>query len=108
MLQEADQPLLGNFVEERSDIGVQYVVHLRAGDPNDQCVQRIVLAAPRPEPIREPEEILLVDRIQHGDRCPLDDLVFKGCDRERALPSIRLWYIPTAGGLCPIPSSLDS
>src|ERR1700719_1131196 len=37
-------------------------VHLLAGDPDDERVQRIVLAALRPEPIREPKEILLVDR----------------------------------------------
>src|SRR5438270_6217370 len=37
------------FVEKRSDVGVQYVVHLRAEDPDDQCVQRIALAAPGPE-----------------------------------------------------------
>src|ERR1700739_238620 len=66
-----------------------------------------MLVAPRPESIREPEEVLLVDPIQHGDRCPLDDLVFEGCDRQRALPSIRLRYIPTSGRLCPIRSSLD-
>jgi hypothetical protein len=62
VLQEAEQPLLGNFVEERSDVGVQYVVYLCVGDPDDQCVQRIMLAGPRPEPIREPEEALLVER----------------------------------------------
>src|SRR6202023_1724594 len=61
MLQEADNPLLGNFREERSDVGVQYVVHFLAADSDDHCIQRIVLAAVWSEPIREPEEILLVD-----------------------------------------------
>src|ERR1700738_821548 len=65
MLQEADNPLLGNFREERSDVGVQYVVHFLAADSDDHCIQRIVLAAVWSEPIREPEEILLVDRAQH-------------------------------------------
>ena len=36
MFKEADNPLLGNFREERSDIGVQYVVHLLAADPDNQ------------------------------------------------------------------------
>jgi hypothetical protein len=66
-----------------------------------------VLAALGPESIREPEEVFLVDRVQHGDGCPLDDLVFKSSDRERALPPIRLRYIPPPGRQCPIRSSLD-
>src|SRR5436190_11292022 len=44
-------------------IGVQYVVHLGAGETNRQHVQRIVLATLGPEPIREPEEVLLVNRV---------------------------------------------
>src|SRR6266478_3237742 len=55
-------------------------------------VQRVVRAAPWSEPIREPEEVLLVDRVQHRDGRPLDDFVLKGGDRERALPAIRLRY----------------
>ena len=52
-----------------------------------------MLVAPRPESIREPEEVLLVDRIQHGDRCPLDDLVFEGCHAPIGLHSVAtdLW-----------------
>jgi hypothetical protein len=52
VLQEADDPLLGNLREERPDVGVEYEVHFLAADPDDQRVQRIVLAAFRPEPIR--------------------------------------------------------
>jgi hypothetical protein len=51
MFQEADNPFLGDFREERSDVGVQYELHLPAADPDNQCVQRIVLAASRSEPI---------------------------------------------------------
>jgi hypothetical protein len=107
VVQELDQPFLADLVEERSDVGVEYVVHLRATDANHQGVQRIMLAALGSESIREPEEVLLVDRIQHGDRCPLDDLVFKGRDRKRALPPIRLRYIPPPRRQCPIRSPLD-
>jgi hypothetical protein len=81
MLQKADEPLLADFIEERSDIGVQYVVHLRAGDADHQRVQRIMLAALGSKSIREPEEFLLVDRVQHRYRRPLDDLVLEGGDR---------------------------
>ena len=39
-----------------------------------------MLAAFGPESIREPEEIFLVDRVQHHDRRPLDDFVFQSDD----------------------------
>jgi hypothetical protein len=52
-----------------------------------------VLAAFRSEPIREPEEVFLVDRVQHCDGRPLDDFVLKGGDRKRALAAIRLRYV---------------
>ena len=59
-------------------IGVQYVVHLGAGDADHQRVQRVVLAAPGSKSIREPEEFLLADRVQHRYRRPLDNLVLEG------------------------------
>src|ERR1035437_3860686 len=49
MLQEADDPLLGNLREERSDVGVEYKIHLLAADPDDERIQRIVLAACFPD-----------------------------------------------------------
>src|SRR5262245_59799501 len=39
--------------EERSNVQVEHPVHLLAHDPDVQGVQRVVLAAPRPEPIRK-------------------------------------------------------
>ena len=65
-------------------------------------------AAPGPEPIREPEEVFLVDRAQHRSRGPLDDLVLKGCDRERTLPAVRLGYVDAPGRQCPIRSPMDA
>jgi hypothetical protein len=49
-----------------------------------------------PEPIREPEEIFLVDRVQHLNNRTLDDFVLQRRDAERALPTIRLWYVVPA------------
>ena len=63
MLDKTDQPIMTDRIEEAADVGVQYPVHRRARDPDRQRVQRIMLAAPWPEPIREPEEIFLVDRV---------------------------------------------
>ncbi len=41
--------------------------------------------SPGPEPVREAEEVFLVDRIEHGDDCTLDDLVFQRGNTQRAL-----------------------
>lgn len=46
MFNEANQPGLTDTIEERPNVGVQDVVHLRPVDPDNQGVQRIMLAAP--------------------------------------------------------------
>jgi len=78
-----------------------------AVDPDMERVQRIVLAAARAESIAEPEEFLLVDRIQQRSGGPLDDFVLKGGDCQRTLPPIGLRNMPTPRGLRPIGSPLD-
>jgi hypothetical protein len=50
-----------------------------------ESVQRIVLATPRPEPIGEADEVLLVDRLQHRHDRLLDDLVLQAPDAQRPL-----------------------
>ena len=107
MLQEANQPFLTDFIEERSDVGVQYPAHLPAVDPDTERIQRIVRAASRPESVRVSEEIFLVDRVQQRDHRPLDDLVLQGRDRERALSAVRLGYVHSPGRQCPKRSPLD-
>src|SRR5215831_18137170 len=107
MLQEADHPFLGNFREKRPDIGVEYEVYFLGADPDDERIQRIVLAASRSEPVRKTEEFFLVNRTEHCCHGPLDDLVFKGCDRERALTTVFLRDIAPSGRLRPIRSCVD-
>ena len=97
MLDETNQPVLADFVEKGSNVGVENVVHL-------VCVVMPTTSAssascwPRsgPEPVAEPEEVLLVDRVQHRGRRPLDDLVLERGHRQRALPAIRLRYVRPA------------
>src|SRR5215831_10583020 len=96
MLDEADQPFLANFVEKGSDISVKNEVHFLGRDPDAERVQRIVLSAPRPEPITEPEEILLENAVQHLSGRPLDDFVLQGGHRKWALFSIGLGYVRSA------------
>jgi hypothetical protein len=51
-------------------------------NPGVESVQRIVLAAPRSETVREAEEILLVDGLQNIHDGLLDDLVFQAQNAE--------------------------
>jgi hypothetical protein len=67
-----------------------------------------VLAACRAEPIRESEEVFLVDRIEHRDDRTLDDLVLQRRDSQRALPAVRLRYEPAPNGQCPVRAAMDS
>ena len=64
--------------------------------PTQRGVERVVRSPPRTEPVREPEEVFLVDRVEHRDRRPLDDLVLQRGNRERTLFSISLQYVPAA------------
>jgi len=87
---EPNEPFLAYGVEERLDVGVQDVFHLPAFERDHERIECVVRAAAGPESVAEPEEVFLVDGIQHRCRGPLDDLVLQRCDRERALPPIRL------------------
>jgi hypothetical protein len=59
------------------------------GNPDRKCIQRIVLAALGPEPIREPQKIFLVNRVAHFHYGPLDDFILQRRNPERTLLSIR-------------------
>src|SRR6185312_3021305 len=87
---EADQPIMADCVEEPGDVGIQYPVHPPLGDPDRKRVQRIVLTAPGTEPVAEPQEVALPDRIQHLRHGSLDDLVLQRRDAEWPLPPVRL------------------
>jgi hypothetical protein len=95
---EFDQPVVADRIEKASDVGIQNPVHLAPVDPNRQRVQRIVLTAPRPEPVAEPQEVLFPDCVQHFHQRTLDYLVFQRCDAQRPLSSVRLRYIDKPDG----------
>src|ERR1700730_14214090 len=93
MFHEPDEPVVAHRVEKPGDVGIQYPVHLAPVDPDRQRVQRIVLTAPRPEPVAEPQEIFLPDRIQHFHQRALDDLVLQRRYAQGTLPAIRFGYV---------------
>src|SRR3954454_24262365 len=57
--------------------------------------------------VREPEEVFLIDLVQYGGGCSLDDLVLERRHGEWPLPSIGFRYIPTPGWLRPVRSPMD-
>ena len=75
--------------------------------PDVERIQRVMLAAPRPEPVREPEKVRLVDGVQHLDRRALDDLVFQRGNAERSLPPVRLRDVHPTHRLRSVRSSLQ-
>src|SRR5260370_7066819 len=83
---ETHQPLVTDRIEESRDISVYYPVHLRAGNPDSQGVQRIVLTASRPEPVREPEEVFFVHYVHHLHHSPFNDLLFHPTDSHTPFP----------------------
>jgi hypothetical protein len=90
VLDEFDQPSVIDGVEEITEIGIEHPIHLRSQNPDGKRIERIVLAAPRAEPIREAEDVHLVDGVQHLDHGSLDKLVFQRGDAERPLPPVDL------------------
>src|SRR3984893_4784764 len=107
MLDETDEPVLVHRIEERLDVGVQYDVHLPVLDGDHKRIHGVVGAATRPEPVREPEEVLLVDRVQHRDNRTLDNLVLQCGNRERTLSTVRLGYVCPPGRLRPVRPPMD-
>jgi len=67
-----------------------------------------VLAALWAEPVREAEEVLLVDRVQHLDDRALDDLVLHRGDPERAHAPVGLGDERSSRSLRPVRSSMQS
>ena len=77
-------------VEKRPDVHIEHPAHLLRRESDVERVQRVMLATPGPESVGEPEEVGLVDGVQHLDRGPLDDFVFQHGHAERPLPPVSL------------------
>jgi hypothetical protein len=74
--------------EEVADVRVEHPAHLLAIDPGRQRIERVMRLAPRPKPIREADEIRLVDAVEHLHDGALQDLVLQRGDPQRALAPV--------------------
>jgi hypothetical protein len=95
------------IIEEALDVGIQYIVHLLFHERIRQRIQRLMLAASRTKSIREAEEVLLIDMVEDGDHCMLDDLVLQGGDPERTLPSVALLDVDPSRWKRPIRTAMQ-
>jgi len=77
MLDKLHQPSVIQSVIEPPDVGIEHPIHLSRSDPNRQRIQRLVWTTSRSKSVRETQEVLLVDRVQHLASGTLDDLVFQ-------------------------------
>jgi hypothetical protein len=77
-----------DFVEKRPDVQIEHPVHFLLRDPDVQRIQRFVLAAPRPEPVRKALEVLFPDLVENRPYRVLYDFVFQRRDSQWSLPSI--------------------
>src|SRR5512146_419963 len=93
MLYELDHPAFVEVIEKAADVSVQNVVHLLLQELVRQRIQRVMLAAPRAETIREAQKVFLVNLIEDGDHGLLHDLVFQGRNSQWTLPSIFFLYV---------------
>ena len=77
--------------EEVADIRVEHPVHLLPLEiPTASASNASMRTTPRPKPVGEAQKVLLVDRVEHLDDGPLEDLVLQRGDAERPLPPVRL------------------
>src|SRR5882757_5063032 len=107
VLDELHQPFVRDRIEKAANVNIEHPVHLSRQQSRIERVQRLVLAAPGPEPIRESEKIRFVDSVQHFDRRALDDFVFQPRNSERPLPPIGLGDVHPTYWLRSVRSSLQ-
>jgi len=107
MLDELHEPSVVNRVEEPSNVRIDNPVHFLRQHPDVKRIQALVLAAPRPVAVREPEKLRFVDRIENHDTCVLHDLVLKHRHPERPLFSISLRNVSSLDGLCSVSPSFQ-
>jgi hypothetical protein len=85
-----------------SSVGIKNVAYLLVSQRARQRVQRLMLATPRTEAVRETEKVFLVYLIEDGDHGLLDDLVLQRRNPQRALPPIGLPDVYPSRSLGPV------
>jgi hypothetical protein len=102
VLDELHQPSLVEGIEKPPDVRIEHPAHLPRRDPHRERIERIVRAPTRSESVREAEEFLLVNGVQHLPDGPLDDLVLQSRKPDRPRAAIRPRYVRPAHRSCSV------
>src|SRR6476659_8786917 len=89
MLDELQEPIVRQIIEEAPNVTVQNPVHLLPRDPDEQRIQRLLLTASWPEPIRVAPKILLINLVEDCDHGLLNNLVLQSRDPQGPSSTIR-------------------
>src|SRR6266478_10016933 len=108
VLDEFAQPFVGDCSKEVTNVGIKHPVHFLPYESYPERIQRLMLASPRTEPVREPQEVLFIDLVEDRNHCVLDDLVFQGCDAQGSSSSICFGAVGSLGRLRSIRSLVYS
>ena len=65
VLDERHQPPVVDGIEEATDVHIEHPVHVLRQQSRVERIQRVMLTASWPEPVREAEEVGFVDGVQH-------------------------------------------
>ena len=107
VLEELHQPGVIQAAEEVPEIQVEHPVHLAILNRDRERIQRVMLSATGPKPVGEPQEVRLIDGVQHLNHGALDDLVLQRGDPERPKPPIGLGDVHPARRPGPVSAPLN-
>src|SRR5258708_6720397 len=102
ILDELQQPFVGQVVAEATDVGV----HSLPLNAHRQRVQRLMRAASGAEPVRKALEVDLVYLIEDRHHGLLNNFVLQRRDAQRTLPPVGLRYKDSSRRFCPIRSTV--
>src|ERR1700732_3009857 len=107
VLNELHKPFVREAIEKAFDVQIEHPVHFLRKQSRVQRIQRLMLASPWSEPVREAEKVRFVNGVQHLDRRALNDFVFQRGNSERSLPPVGLRDIHPTHRLRSVRSSLQ-
>lgn len=90
---KAHHPVMVNRIEKPFDVRVEHPAYLALFYRNRHRVQRVMLTASGTETVRETQKVLLVDRVEHFHRRPLDYLVLQRGDADGTFAPVRFGYV---------------
>ncbi len=108
MVDELQNPFVGHVVVKPTNVRIQDPLHRPPLDRHIQRIQRLMRPTPRPKPVRESQEVLLVNLFEDPHHRLLNDLVLQGGDAQRTSPPVGLRDVDSSRGLSPVRASMDT